>query len=64
MISLMEGMIMMDKIRYEDLNEDGQMLYCILLLLKELEEAPDRNTERFTKKIKAMKEVLVSELFS
>ena len=51
-------------IKLDDLTEDGKMLYYILLLLKELETAKDRNTEVFTKKIRRMKEVLVSELFN
>ena len=53
----------MDKIRLEDLTDDGKMLYYIMLLLRDLEIAPDRNTPEFTKKIKAMKEILVAELF-
>ena len=54
---------MEDKIKLEDLTEDGQMLYYIVLLLRELEVAEDRNTEAFTRKIKRMKEILVTELF-
>lgn len=55
---------MMDKIKFEDLTEDGQMLYAIMILLRDLEKAEDRNTDAFTKKIRAMKELLVTELFS
>lgn len=51
-------------IRFEDLTEDGKMLYYILILLKDLEVAEDRNDPKWTRKIKAMKEVLVTELFS
>lgn len=51
-------------IRLEDLTEDGQMLYHILVLLRDLEIAEDRNDPKWTKKIRAAKEVLVIELFS
>ena len=57
--------VQMEKtIRLEDLTEDGKMLYYILILLKDLEVAEDRNDPKWTRKIKAMKEVLVTELFS
>lgn len=51
-------------IKLEDLTEDGKMLYYIMILLRDLEKAEDRNTDTWTKKIRAMKEVLVTELFS
>lgn len=51
-------------IRLEDLTEDGKMLYYIMMLLRDLEIAEDRNDPKWTKKIRAAKEILVIEVFS
>ena len=53
----------LETIKLEDLTDDGKMLYYILLLLRDLEVAKDRNTPEFTRKIRNMKELLVAELF-
>lgn len=53
----------LETIKLEDLTDDGKMLYYILLLLRDLEVAKDRNTPEFTRKIRNMKEILVAELF-
>lgn len=55
---------MEERIRLEDLTEDGKMLYHIMILLRDLEKAEDRNDPKWTQKIRAAKEVLVIELFS
>lgn len=51
-------------IKLEDLTEDGKMLYHILILLRDLELAKDRNEPQWGEKIRIAKEVLVTELFS
>ena len=53
-----------EKINPDDLTEEGYLMYCVILLLEELEKAPDRNIESFTNRIKKTKNLLIVELLS
>lgn len=52
----------MDKIKAEDLNDQGYIVYCVILLLDSLLHMPDRNTEEVTRKISNMRNLLIGEL--
>lgn len=52
----------MDKIKAEDLNDQGYIVYCVILLLDSLLHTPDRNTEEVTRKISNMRNLLIGEL--
>lgn len=50
------------KIKAEDLNDEGFLLYCVIILLDNLAHESDRNTEDATRRIKNMRNLLISEL--
>lgn len=51
-----------NKIKVEDLSDDGILLYAVILLLDNLSRAKDRNTEDFTIRINNTRNLLVAEL--